>query len=341
MWETVELRDLRVFLTLADELHFRRTAERLDLTPSRVSQTIRELEQKLGAQLVHRTSRRVRLTAFGERLRSEARPAYEELTGVLESTHAAARNLEGTLHLGLFSAPAGGPHLLALVDAFDKLHPECTLEVTQLSWDDPFAQLREGDVDLMASWLPLEQPDLVVGPTLSRQPRALAVARDHPLAKRERVSAEDLAEYRVPRFEGWPKEMHEAWIPSKTPTGRPIPSQRMRVGERDVLDIAVRVGRGEIVHPTAPTAARVMGEYFDLVFVPITEAAAQQRARVAPARKQSEAACVHPSRPRRPPRRGERQGRTRAEDVAAVSASALLTTARQALLDPVPDERRA
>jgi len=271
MWETVELRDLRVFLTLADELHFRRTAERLDLTPSRVSQTIRELEQKLGAQLVHRTSRRVRLTAFGERLRSEARPAYEELTGVLESTHAAARNLEGTLRLGLFSAPAGGPHLLALVDAFDKLHPECTLEVTQLSWDDPFAQLREGDVDLMASWLPLEQPDLVVGPTLSRQPRALAVARDHPLAKRERVSAEDLAEYRVPRFEGWPKEMHEAWIPSKTPTGRPIPSQRMRVGERDVLDIAVRVGRGEIVHPTAPTAARVMGEYFDLVFVPITD----------------------------------------------------------------------
>jgi len=271
MWETVELRDLRVFLTSADELHFRRTAERLDLTPSRVSQTIRELEQKLGAQLVHRTSRRVRLTAFGERLRSEARPAYEELTGVLESTHAAARNLEGTLRLGLFSAPAGGPHLLALVDAFDKLHPECTLEVTQLSWDDPFAQLREGDVDLMASWLPLEQPDLVVGPTLSRQPRALAVARDHPLAKRERVSAEDLAEYRVPRFEGWPKEMHEAWIPSKTPTGRPIPSQRMRVGERDVLDIAVRVGRGEIVHPTAPTAARVMGEYFDLVFVPITD----------------------------------------------------------------------
>jgi DNA-binding transcriptional LysR family regulator len=139
MWETVELRDLRVFLTLADELHFRRTAERLDLKPSPVSQTIRELEHKLGAQLVYRTSRRVRLTAFGERLRSEARPAYEQLTGVLESTHAAARNLEGTLRLGLFSAPAGGPHLLALVDAFDKLHPECTLEVTQLSWDDPFA----------------------------------------------------------------------------------------------------------------------------------------------------------------------------------------------------------
>src|SRR5215211_9311710 len=103
MWETVELRDLRVFLTLADELHFRRTAERLDLTPSRVSQTIRELEQKLGAQLVHRTSRRVRLTAFGERLRSEARPAYEELPGsrprlrpVAQSRHSACVSATAT-----------------------------------------------------------------------------------------------------------------------------------------------------------------------------------------------------------------------------------------------------
>jgi len=45
----------------------------------------------------------------------------------------------------------------------------------------------------------------------------------------------------------------------------------MRLGERDVLEIAMRVGRREVVHPTAPAAARVMGEYFDLAFVPITD----------------------------------------------------------------------
>jgi DNA-binding transcriptional LysR family regulator len=48
MWSTVELREIRVLLTLAEELHFARTAERLQLTPSRVSQTLRELEAKLG-----------------------------------------------------------------------------------------------------------------------------------------------------------------------------------------------------------------------------------------------------------------------------------------------------
>jgi DNA-binding transcriptional LysR family regulator len=60
MWETVDLRELRAFLTLADELHFGRTAERLRLTPSRVSQAIRALEHKL------------QLTVAGERVQREA-----------------------------------------------------------------------------------------------------------------------------------------------------------------------------------------------------------------------------------------------------------------------------
>jgi DNA-binding transcriptional LysR family regulator len=75
MWQTVELRELRLFLTLAEERHFGRTAETLQLTPSRVSQSLRALEQKLGAQLVHRTSRRVQLTPFGERFLRDVAPA--------------------------------------------------------------------------------------------------------------------------------------------------------------------------------------------------------------------------------------------------------------------------
>ena len=62
MWSTVELREIRVFLMLAEELHFGRTAERLQLTSSRVSQILQDLETKLGGQLVYRTSRHVELT---------------------------------------------------------------------------------------------------------------------------------------------------------------------------------------------------------------------------------------------------------------------------------------
>src|SRR5215213_1306682 len=104
MWSAVELREIRVFVTLADELHFGRTAERLQVTPSRVSQTLRELEAKVGGQLFTRTSRRVALTPLGERFLAQVRPPYEELAGVLERTHAGNRGLDGTLRLGLLAA---------------------------------------------------------------------------------------------------------------------------------------------------------------------------------------------------------------------------------------------
>jgi DNA-binding transcriptional LysR family regulator len=77
VWQTVDLRELRLFLTLAEQLHFGRTAETLRLTPSRVSQSLRELEHKLGAQLVHRTSRRGRLTPFGDQFLRDVRPAVD------------------------------------------------------------------------------------------------------------------------------------------------------------------------------------------------------------------------------------------------------------------------
>ncbi len=271
MWEAVDLRELRVFLTLADELHFGRTAERLRLTPSRVSQSLRELEDKLGARLVHRTSRRVQLTSDGARFLDELEPAYDDLVRALEDAQVAARSLAGSLRLGLFSGPAEGPHLVRIVDTFGALHPESEVDVIQLSWDHPLAPLRDGTVDIIASWLPLEQPDLVVGPTLTRERRALAVAQEHPLAERSEISVEELADYTIPRFDGWPRELSEALFPKTTPGGRPIPSTRVPVGDRNLLEIAHRVARQELVFPTVVSAAPLMslGQY-ELACVPIT-----------------------------------------------------------------------
>ena len=267
MWQTVELRELRLFVALAEELHFGRTAERLQLTPSRVSQSLRALEDKLGAQLVHRTSRRVKLTPFGEQFLRDSAPALEQLDDVLGRANAAARSVEGTLRLGIFSALAGGPHLVEIIRAFEEHHSSSAVEVIQGSWDDPFERLREGDVDLMASWLPLEQPDLVVGPPLNEEPRVLALAHDHPLADRDTIDVEELADQPLFRFDNWPKELHEAILPSRTPRGRPIQQVRIPVGERSVTDVSVRVARGEIVYPTVASASTYLG---DLAFVPIT-----------------------------------------------------------------------
>jgi DNA-binding transcriptional LysR family regulator len=269
MWQAVELRELRMFLTLAEELHFGRTAEKLQLTPSRVSQSLRSLEDKLGAQLVHRTSRRVRLTAFGEELVRGLDPVIEQLDGVLERANSSARSLEGSLRLGLLSGPAGGPRLVEIITAFESQHPESSVETVQMAWEDPVGRLRQGDVAVMASWMPLDEPDLVVGPTLAREPRTLAVAQDHPLAKRDSVDVEELADHTVARLDNdWPKELREAVVPSRTPGGRPLSGPPIGRGEHALLDLPVRVARGEFVFPTVESAAPYMGA-LDLAFVPI------------------------------------------------------------------------
>ena len=117
----------------------------------------------------------------------------------------------------------------------------------------------------MASWVPLEQPDLVVGPVLARHSRVLAVARHHPLAARERVSVEELAGEPIARFPGWPRELERSFWPPLTPAGQPLASVDVPVGERAPLSFTVRLARGELLHLTVPTAAPSL----DVVYVPV------------------------------------------------------------------------
>ncbi|MBE1592110.1 LysR family transcriptional regulator [Nonomuraea angiospora] len=72
----VELRDIEIFLTLAEELHFSRTAERLHITQARVSQAIKKQERSIGAALFERSSRQVRLTPLGEQLHRDLSAGY-------------------------------------------------------------------------------------------------------------------------------------------------------------------------------------------------------------------------------------------------------------------------
>lgn len=265
MEPSIELRELRIFLILADELHFGRTAVRLGLTQSTVSQSLRALERKLGAELIHRTSRRVTLTVLGEGLLEELRPAYAQLTDVLERTRSANRGLDGVLRLGIYFV-AGGPQLRAIVAAFEQRYAGCHVQVSDLPMTDPLEPLRRGDVEVIAMRLPLEQPDLVVGPILTREPRVLALAADHPLAGRERVSIEDVAGYSVLPMTEQPRETLEALIPRHTPTGRPI--RRLSRKAASVFQVSELIARGKIVHPTVPSAADQLG-HRGIVYVPI------------------------------------------------------------------------
>ena len=85
-------------------------------------------------------------------------------------------------------------------------------------------------------------------PVLLREPRVLAVANDHPLARYDSVSFEVVADYAVADVEGLPEGMRDAVSPPTTPSGRPI---RRALTVRSVPEVLAAVARGDIVHPTA------------------------------------------------------------------------------------------
>lgn len=267
MWADVELRHIRAFLILAEELHFGRSAERLGITQARVSQLLRELERRLGQRLIHRTSRQVALTPAGESFRDAIEPISDQLSDILRRFEAARETLEGTLRLGIVAGPSGGPPLLAVVDKFTAAHPGCTVDFRDVSLADILGPLRRGEVDVLAVRLPLDHADLVVGPTLSREPRALAVNPDHPLATRSDVSIEEVADYKVAWFDSVPKELEEALVPSHTPAGRRI--ERLRRPIRNLSELAMLVARGDIVHLTVPSMADYWGP--GIVYIPVVD----------------------------------------------------------------------
>ena len=267
MWESVDLREIRVLLALAEELHFGRAAERVQLTQSRVSQSLRSLERKLGTQLVHRTSRKVALTAAGERLVADLEPAYAKLADVLEAAEGPRRDRRRALRLGVINATAGGPALLSLVEAFEAAHPGARIEILEVPFRERFDRLRHGDVHLLASWLPLERPGLVAGPVFWQEPRVLAVGAGHPLAQRSTASIEVLGDHPVASFDRLPADVAPV-IPARTPAGRAIARAALEV--QDVSELIVAIARGTVVHPTVQSFAHHYA-HPRIVYLPITD----------------------------------------------------------------------
>jgi len=156
-------------------------------------------------------------------------------------------------------------------------HPGCQVRVVETDINEPYEPLYRGKFDLMATWLPHSQSDLIEGPTLNEEPRVLAVAPDHPLAKIETVSVEDLADYQTIRLDTIRKEWQEVWAPSTTPSGRSIrrdPLDKMSSCDRGRMstEISYLVATGRIVHPTVPSIAGYWG-HPEIVYIPITDMA--------------------------------------------------------------------
>jgi DNA-binding transcriptional LysR family regulator len=246
----MDLAQLEAFLTVAEELHFGRAAERLYLSQPRVSRLVASLEAEIGGRLFDRTSRRVVLTPLGLQLREDLRPAYEELKSAIERARRAARGVTGTLRIG-FTSTTGGEAVTRLVAAFEIAHANCEVELREVPIADPFSELRRGEIDVILNWLDrlgAYEPELTAGPVIARFPRVLAVATTHPLAARDSVSIEDVASYDVVQMPtSFPTALHDVLVPPFTPSGKEIRRTVLTSSFHEVLSL---IALGRIVHPT-------------------------------------------------------------------------------------------
>ncbi|WP_020015565.1 LysR family transcriptional regulator [Promicromonospora sukumoe] len=248
----MELREIEIFLTLSEELHFGRTAQRLHLSQSRVSQVIQKHERSIGAPLFQRTSRVVRLTPIGEQLRDELRPLLRAITDSTDRARAAAGGRTGVLRVG--TAASNTLELRPFWDAFRAAHPAWDLRVRYQPFSSAMTAIRQGDIDVYIGWLPMTEPDLTSGPVMFTEPMVVALSLDHQLARRDAVDLEDLAAFEViDTASAFPLEYLDVFNPFHTPRGRTITRGPLVA---DLEQAFSATANGEVAQPLGGHAAR-------------------------------------------------------------------------------------
>lgn len=183
---------LRVFLAVAERLHFRSAAADLGLSQPSLSQALATLEEGLGVRLVERSTRSVLVTPAGERLLPYARAAVSAMDAVADAAAGSAGPLFGPLRIGVI--PTAAPYLLpgllpALAERFPDLRPRIVEDRTARLLDG----LRAGSVDLAVLALPADTTGVVEIP-LYHEPFTLLLPADHELVGREDLPLEVLAD---------------------------------------------------------------------------------------------------------------------------------------------------
>ncbi|MVU81772.1 LysR family transcriptional regulator [Nocardia sp. ET3-3] len=262
----MELRDIEIFLVLAEELHFSRTAERLHVSPARISQAIKKQERMIGADLFERTSRSVRLTEVGRELQKNLHPAYRDLHESIAKARLSVQGKTSVLRIGTMNA--NGYELRAFWEEFRKRHPRWGLQLRHAEFIHPFATLRSGAIDGLIAWLPIEEPDLTVGPVLFTEGRDLLVPVEHPLAQESTATFEALSGTPVATSgtfvpEYWENEM----TPFYTPRGHRLDKVVTVTTSEQVLS---EIAHGVMIH-AMPMHRRHFMSRPDLASVPITD----------------------------------------------------------------------
>jgi DNA-binding transcriptional LysR family regulator len=263
---TIELRHLRYFLAVAEELHFGRAAQRLNISQPPLSQQIMQLEQEIAAKLFIRTNRSVQLTPAGQQFLSDARAILQQVEQAVGRAARLERGEEGELRIGFTSsAPFTGLVSDALYQ-FRQRWPQVHIQMQEINTRQQLVPLHEGQLDLGVMRNTLLPPDLR-HQLLLREPLRAVVHWAHPLADAESISISELANEPFVFFDPQGGTALHGEILSLLHRYHIKPYIMQEVGEAMTILGLVATGLGVSILPASFARARLA----DVVWLPLRE----------------------------------------------------------------------
>ncbi|MBZ6226791.1 LysR family transcriptional regulator [Streptomyces olivaceus] len=198
----MELRELRYFVAVAEELHFGKAAQRLGMAQPPLSRAISQLEQRLGTALLERTSRKVTLTVAGGVLLDEGRAILGAVTAAERRTRRAA-----TAHPGIVLAVksgTGGELLTKLLDAYAAESGAVTVELLLCEAHQHQLLLQDGQADAALLHLPFDSAAGLDTETLCTEGQVAILPASHPLASRSHIRMADVTRLPELPMARWP-----------------------------------------------------------------------------------------------------------------------------------------
>jgi DNA-binding transcriptional LysR family regulator len=245
----MELRQIRSFLSIAETLHFGRTAEMIHLSQPALSLQIRALEDEIGVRLFERNRRKTALTAAGIAFRDDATGALLRLDQVVHRAKLAANGKRGILRIGFIST-AGSEIVPTIIRQFRERNGEVEFSLRNILTIDQIQMLEAGSLDIGFLRLPIGHSELEVV-TVHREPFVLVVPSSHKLAKKKRVrlreaSSQDFVMYDRAYAPGF----HDLIFGMLRDAGI-IPNVRQTAGEMPTLISLVDSGTGVAILPAS------------------------------------------------------------------------------------------
>lgn len=188
----MELRHLRYFVAVADELHFSRAAAKLNIATPTLSAQIQALESMLGAQLFTRKTRSVALTHVGKRFLEEARATLKQADQAELVGRRVARGELGSIAVGYVLSAACNGYVASSIREFNGAHPDVSFQVRKMETFPQMKALIDGTLDIGFARAPHRYPAGLAGFLIDRQSLWLAIPEGHRLASRNAIEPEML-----------------------------------------------------------------------------------------------------------------------------------------------------